>query len=332
MLSALVSWYAVDFTFLEVVIVASCNEYLSLLRTIRKKPSLKQHCGKQPLHASNISNSNYGSSQTVTQAAQTSRRVLESAHCSPWRGSLSLPRPPSLQLLSLNVNGLRDRQKRAALFAVLQAGPWHVIALQEPHHATQAEAAQWRRERAGTTAPWDGSSFWAAGTPASRGVALLFKACPLLSGVSAYAAFRWLHPQAREFTHTATNNASSARIDRWLVSDSLLPNVSAAPVTDLILSDHYGVAVAVSLANAPPRGPGLWSMPPAIIPHSFFSPWVTGELSTLRRMMKVPNEPGLSPNNGLENVFLSDQFMAGNPLKGQAKCLGAKTTSSQCLG
>ncbi len=23
-------------------------------------------------------------------------------------------------------------------------------------------------------------------------------------------------------------------------------------------------------------------------------------------MMKVPNKPGLSPNNGLENVFLSD--------------------------
>ena len=31
-------------------------------------------------------------------------------------------------------------------------------------------------------------SFWAAGTSASRGVALLFKACPLLSDVSAYAA------------------------------------------------------------------------------------------------------------------------------------------------
>ena len=63
----------------------------------------------------------------------TSRRVLESAPCSPWGGSMSHPRTPSLQLLSLNVNGLRERQKRAALFAVLQAGPWHVIALQETH-------------------------------------------------------------------------------------------------------------------------------------------------------------------------------------------------------
>jgi len=43
--------------------------------------------------------------------------------------------------------------------------------------------------------------------------------------------------------------------------------------------------------------------------------------------MKVPNEPGLSPNNGLEHVSLSDQSMASNPRKGQAKRPGAKTTS-----
>ena len=59
----------------------------------------------------------------------------------------------------------------------------------------------------------------------------------------------------------------------------------------------------------------------------FFFFWVTGELSTLRQLMKVPNESGLSPNNGLENVSLSGQSMASNPRKGQAKCPGAKTTS-----
>ena len=34
-----------------------------------------------------------------------------------------------------------------------------------------------------------------------------------------------------------------------------------------------------------------------------------------------------SPNNDLENAFLSDQSMASNPRKGQAKRSGAKTTS-----
>jgi len=57
----------------------------------------------------------------------------------------------------------------------------------------------------------------------------------------------------------------------------------------------------------------------------FFFFLVIGELSTLRQLMKVPNEPGLSPNNGLENVSLSDQSTASNPRKGQAKCPGANT-------
>ena len=48
-------------------------------------------------------------------------------------------------------------------------------------------------------------------------------------------------------------------------------------------------------------------------------------------MMKVPNEPGLSPNNGLENAFLSDQSMPSKPREGEAKRTGAKTTSSSFL-
>ena len=63
-------------------------------------------------------------------------------------------------------------------------GPWHVVAVQVTHHAGQAEATEWCKERAGPTAPWDGPSFWASGTSASRGVALLFKASPQVSLVS----------------------------------------------------------------------------------------------------------------------------------------------------
>ena len=96
-------------------------------------------------------------------------------------GSMSHPRLSTAYVSQCQ--RLRERQKRAALFAVLQA--WHVIALQETHHATQAEAVHWCREGAGPTAPREGPSFWAAGISVSRSVALLFKACPLLSGVSA---------------------------------------------------------------------------------------------------------------------------------------------------
>ena len=273
---------------------------------------------------------------------------------------MSPARPPSLQLLSLNVNGIRGKQKRAALFSALQAGPWHVISLQETHHASQEEAAQWCKEGAGPAAPWDGPSFWAAGSSASCGVALLFKPTPLLSGLTAavsdpngrfvaaqgslsgsqtmfasvYApadrqerapffqqqlqpalptgtplvlggdwncvaedldlvggqpgtrqhgfhngllplshalglhdVFRLLHPTATDFTHTATTGCSSARLDRWLVSDSLLTAVSAATITDTRPGDHYGVSLSISPATAPPHGPGVWSLPTFILSH-----------------------------------------------------------------
>ncbi len=64
---------------------------------------------------------------------------------------------------------------------------------------------------------------------------------------------------------------------------------------------------------------------PVSFSSSFFG--ITGELPTLCQLMMVPNEPGLSPNNSLENAFLGDQSMASNPRKGQAKRFGAKTTS-----
>jgi len=195
----------------------------------------------------------------VRQAAQTSRRILDGAPCSPWDGSMSHPRLPSVQLLPLNVNGLQEGQKRAALFAVLKAGPWHVIAPQETHHATQAEAAQWCREGAGPTAPWDGPSFWAADTSASRGVALLFKSCPLLSGVSACTAGpcgRYVPAQGNLSGSHSTTASVYAPVERQqrapFLQQSLLP---AMPIGTpfLLRSDWNCVAEDLDLVGGPAR-------------------------------------------------------------------------------
>ncbi len=96
----------------------------------------------------------------------------------------------------------------------------------------------------------------------------------LPASLSLQDAFRCIHKRG----HTATNNAFSARTDTWLVSDSLLPSVSATSVTDRILSNDYEVAGAVSLVNAPPRGPGLWSMPSTIISHPTFKTHITAQI------------------------------------------------------
>ena len=91
---------------------------------------------------------------------------------------------PALKLLSLNVNGLRDANKRRTLFTMLNAGRWDVVALQETHHVSDAEGESWAASGSGPLHPWPGVSFWSHGTSASRGVALLIKHGCLASEVA----------------------------------------------------------------------------------------------------------------------------------------------------
>ena len=87
---------------------------------------------------------------------------------------MTCPHQPSLRLLSLNVNGLRDAGKRRTLFNLLRRDRWDVVLLQETHHASQAEAEEWIGEGpGGLCANWQGPSFWSHGTVRSRGVAVL---------------------------------------------------------------------------------------------------------------------------------------------------------------
>ena len=91
---------------------------------------------------------------------------------------MTTPRRPSLALLTLNVNGLGSKAKRLTLFSSLIDGAWDIIVLQETHHTSSEQGIQWTREGAGKGRPWPGSCFWAEGTSASRGVAILFKDKP----------------------------------------------------------------------------------------------------------------------------------------------------------
>lgn len=87
---------------------------------------------------------------------------------------MSAPAPLVLpSFLTLNVNGLREPRKRRAVFWHLLRGPWDVVVLVETHCASDEEAAGWVREGAGPGLPWMGESYWAHGTSASKGVAIL---------------------------------------------------------------------------------------------------------------------------------------------------------------
>ena len=76
-------------------------------------------------------------------------------------------------------------------------------------------------------------------------------------------------------------------IDRWLVSDSLVSAVSTATVSDFQPADHYGVTLSLSPAAAPPRGPGVWSMPPYIISHPAFKALMTAQVQAFMQAHPV---------------------------------------------
>lgn len=142
-------------------------------------------------------------------------------------------RRPSLALLTLNVNGLGDKAKRLTLFSSLLDGPWDVVVLQETHHSSTEQGLQWTREGAGRGRPWPGACFWAEGTTASRGVAILFRDKPDISGITCHdmpaeqhagrvlrADFTWLEQPLTVLGVYAPSQASDRRS---FFTDSLLP-------------------------------------------------------------------------------------------------------------
>ena len=68
----------------------------------------------------------------------------------------------ALNIISLNVNGLRENKKRFALYNWLRKQNVDICLLQETHCCDQNEMNNWTKE-------WGGKTFWSAGSQASRG-------------------------------------------------------------------------------------------------------------------------------------------------------------------
>ena len=70
-------------------------------------------------------------------------------------------------LLSLNVRGLRDKNKRKTLFYYLRQKKFDIIYLQETHCSNDNDVLSWSKE-------WNGPAFWSTGSNNSKGVGILF--------------------------------------------------------------------------------------------------------------------------------------------------------------
>ena len=74
----------------------------------------------------------------------------------------------SLDLISLNVNGIRDREKRNSMFKWLKEQKADISFIQETHSINDNDITLWSKE-------WDGEIIASNGSNFSKGVAILFK-------------------------------------------------------------------------------------------------------------------------------------------------------------
>ena len=82
-----------------------------------------------------------------------------------------------LQIVSLNVNGMRTNRKRGQIFRFLQDLKADIVLLQETHVASVFECVQWNRQA-------KCKGFWSVGTSNSRGVGILLRDPTKVSNVS----------------------------------------------------------------------------------------------------------------------------------------------------
>jgi exonuclease III len=79
----------------------------------------------------------------------------------------------SLQLVTINVNGLRDNRKRELVFNWLVSKKYDCICLQETH-CTPVDI---NRRESECKAQRGGASAWLCGSSESRGVTILLSVC-----------------------------------------------------------------------------------------------------------------------------------------------------------
>jgi exonuclease III len=119
----------------------------------------------------------------------------------------------------------------------------------------------------------------------------------LLQGL--YDVWREQHPGQRQFTHTlASDGASRARLDRWLVSEGLKPWVDSAGHHIGLPGDHSAVTLVLRPPGLPALGPGPWRLRPSLLNSAAFQDAVRAAVAEYLAGAASHANSGSSGSNG----------------------------------
>ena len=103
--------------------------------------------------------------------------------------------------------------------------------------------------------------------------------------------------QGGGFTHPATSTrCSAARLDRWLVSESVMPWVEGTHVAPGAPGDHHGVLLCLRIPDLPPLGRRGWSFPTYLLYHPGLLPQLR-EALTQRAGVITAADPNADPRD-----------------------------------
>ena len=70
--------------------------------------------------------------------------------------------------------------------------------------------------------------------------------------------WRTKHPTTKQYTWLSSDNKIKSRLDFWLISEFLVPQVSKVTISCNIMSDHRNVSLSMQGNLFQKRGPGFW--------------------------------------------------------------------------
>ena len=71
-------------------------------------------------------------------------------------------------------------------------------------------------------------------------------------------AYRALHPKRKLFTYESKPLKLKSRIDLFIISQALKPNIRKAEIRSSIAPDHKAIFLSLEINDAYQRGPGTW--------------------------------------------------------------------------
>ena len=94
-------------------------------------------------------------------------------------------------------------------------------------------------------------------------------------------AWHHLNPRSHQCTWFNSDFSIGSRLDKFLVSQSLLSFVSNCEIKPFCFSDHDIVFLTLRLDDLRPRGPGLWKFSNSLLQDTNFIEFISHRMNTL---------------------------------------------------